>query len=273
VKRLLSILAYGNFIVASSAGALSLCSVALEPFISIEYSLFIFFATWAAYGYMHLQELNDSEQLKHPVLLFTLEHRKSIIAISLFSAIASICILFSLPFKWVLALSPAVLISLFYPSTPIWSKGLRSVPGLKLPLIAFTWAWTCAVVPLIFNPIDIEIILLRSLSFFTWIYALAIAFDLRDVEYDKQSLNTLPQRSTISAINTARVFTLIAALSSLSEHFLLDSSWQLSSLITLPLVLTLMALNRISKKPDALFISFHMEALPILYFAIIWLMR
>lgn len=83
-------------------------------------------------------------------------------------------------------------IAVLYPLPFILSRsggGLRSVPGLKLFLIAFTWAFTTAFIPAF---LDGQPTFLPFLERFLWTAALTIPFDVRDSELDSSALKTLP---------------------------------------------------------------------------------
>ena len=83
-------------------------------------------------------------------------------------------------------------IAVLYPLPFLLRKrggGLRSVPGLKLFLIAFTWAFTTAFIPAY---LDGQSPILPFLERFLWTAALTIPFDVRDSSIDSNSIKTLP---------------------------------------------------------------------------------
>ena len=67
--------------------------------------------------------------------------------------------------------------------------GLRSVPGLKLFIISFVWAFTTGFLPAIWNGHNGWYWLLER---FFWTMALTIPFDVRDIKLDAESIKTLP---------------------------------------------------------------------------------
>jgi hypothetical protein len=83
-------------------------------------------------------------------------------------------------------------IALLYPLPWIMKNkggGLRSVPGLKLFIISFVWAFTTGFLPAIWNGHSGWWWLLER---FLWTIALTIPFDVRDVKLDGKSIKTLP---------------------------------------------------------------------------------
>ena len=67
--------------------------------------------------------------------------------------------------------------------------GLRSVPGLKLFIISFVWAYSTGFVPAIWNGYNGWPLLLER---FFWTMACTIPFDVRDIKLDAESIKTLP---------------------------------------------------------------------------------
>ncbi len=67
--------------------------------------------------------------------------------------------------------------------------GLRSVPGLKLFIISFVWAFSTGFLPAIWNGHNGWHWLLER---FFWTMALTIPFDVRDIKLDAESIKTLP---------------------------------------------------------------------------------
>jgi 4-hydroxybenzoate polyprenyltransferase len=83
-------------------------------------------------------------------------------------------------------------VALLYPLPWIMRNrggGLRSVPGLKLFVISFVWAFTTGFLPAIWNGQNGWWWFLER---FLWTMALTIPFDVRDVKMDAQSIKTLP---------------------------------------------------------------------------------
>lgn len=262
-------MAYGNVIVALSATSFPLSWLEVVHFEDLYYSFFIFFATLSAYGYMHLSESDGQKTSdEHPVLRFTHAHKKTILIVSLLAGFLAAILMLSFSWTMILLLLPAVLISLLYPSTPLFKKGLRSYPGFKLPLISFSWAWVCAFVPMMISHEPLELVILRSLLVFFWIYSLAIAFDLRDLDFDDSNLQTEAQKSTQKAFYRAHFTNGIAAIMLLAELSITNEILSLNLLLLIPFLMTTWALEKIKKNRDALFISFEMEALPIIFLAI-----
>ena len=98
-------------------------------------------------------------------------------------------------------------VALLYPLPWIMRNkggGLRSVPGLKLFVISFVWAFTTGFLPAIWNGEPGTWWLIER---FFWTMALTIPFDVRDVKLDAKSIKTLPHllgsRNSIYLAHTA----------------------------------------------------------------------
>ena len=272
MRKLQEHLAYSNIVVAGSAGALALIHSIRFPFIPVSYACMVFFATLSAYGYMHLSgSFGAGTQAEHPVLAYTARHSFLLKILSAASALLALGLLMRFHIQSALWLLPALISSALYPSSKFWRKGLRSFPRLKLPLIAFTWSWVCAFVPLYTAAAPLGLILLRSLLVFFWIGSLAIAFDIRDLQFDDSSIQTSAQRGRTGALRLAQLFNLLAMALLLTEHLLFSSCGSCVLFLVVPGLLTAWGLRRINDRSDPLFISFHMEALPILLAMMIWI--
>lgn len=65
-------------------------------------------------------------------------------------------------------------------------KRLRDFNFLKIFLIAFCWSWLCCVIPLQYSNASQGLIISLGLEKFFFIFAIALPFDFRDINLDKQ---------------------------------------------------------------------------------------
>ncbi len=94
-----------------------------------------------------------------------------------------------------LAASGLISLAYAFPFIPS-SKGklsLRLIPGLKLWAIVFVWSISCAILPLLGNGFEMRLILLFTLLQASFVTALTIPFDIRDLPVDYPFQKTLPQ--------------------------------------------------------------------------------
>ncbi len=163
------------------------------------YLLFTFFFTVATYNYMRLFQIRSYSGEHGFNQKFWFKQR--VVQASFFTVV------FSLIGSWfylkiaswtlvMLSILPG-LISLLYPLSfrnPMQSfTSLRTIPGLKVFLIASSWAYITFLIPVIYwydiQPLDWVEFGMRVFL----IIALIIPFDIRDLQMDDSQLRTLPQ--------------------------------------------------------------------------------
>jgi len=205
LKVLYRIVVYSNLWVALSVAALSYLTLEKLERIPYAYLAFVFAATAFSYSYMRLIQVSDYRPLKgvsqkhwitgNRLLVFNYTLLQGVLAGWLFWRIFDPMLLWLL--FW-----PA-LIAFLYPLSfrSIFSNfsSLRRMPGMKLFLIAGTWAYVTELVPSIhYIGLDTENVLefiFRCLL----VVGLTIPFDIRDYTVDSASMQTLPKRYGLQA--------------------------------------------------------------------------
>lgn len=82
-------------------------------------------------------------------------------------------------------------------------KNLRSLKSLKIFIIALVWAGATLWLPLVDQkPVFSIPVLYKTLSYFVFVLALILPFEIRDLKYDQPELGTLPQRFGIPKTKT-----------------------------------------------------------------------
>ncbi len=132
--------------------------------------------------------------------------------ISGLSIILILWLLLSHPELWTWALVPPVALAILYILPLRNGRSLRQVPFLKIFIIAATWTWVSAWLPLVISGGTVDsdhwVFLAHR---FLFIFAITIPFDIRDVYTDRSShVKTLPsyygiQGSKLSAIGISVV--------------------------------------------------------------------
>lgn len=111
--------------------------------------------------------------------------------------IAGITVFF-LPLDLLLAFAPLAVLSVFY-SVPLLpgkadKLAIRAIPGAKIFIIALVWTGVTLLLPTL--AAEQELGLRESLHLierFTFILAITIPFDMRDLQYDSDEMRTIPQ--------------------------------------------------------------------------------
>ncbi len=146
---------------------------------------------------------------------------------------------------------------------------LRSLGLLKILLVSIIWAGTTVVLPILSLQIEISWdIGIETLQRVVLVLVLLLPFEIRDLKYDRPELQTLPQR--LGVANT-KIFGTIATLAFFFMTFLKDELSELEIITKGVLFLMLIGMLVLSKKEQSgYFSSFWVEAIPILWWGIVW---
>jgi len=181
---------------------------------------------------------------------------------------------FQLRLDEILMLVPFLLLTIFYVLPIKWlsksKKSLRTISGIKIFVIAFCWAGVTVLIPLIHLKVsfswDLAGVFLQRLLF---VLAITIPFDLRDLEYDEANLKTIPQ---MLGISKAKKFGLLLLMFFLGLSILLNSEdpyrLRIEFLIAL---ISLLFLVRSSAQQHKYYSTFFVEAIPILWFVLVFI--
>jgi hypothetical protein len=193
---LLNWLAYGNVIIALSAGMVTY-GFAQSTHIQNAWimGIAVFFATVFVYGLHRLLRLPDLSDTDNPRHLWILKNKSGIRLVSVLSGIAAAIIYtqWLMEIGTLLVLSVIGVISILYAWRVGDSAPLREWPYLKIILIAGSWTVVCFLWPLIAGhqlAINQLVLLISPFLYFT---AIIIPFDVRDLKYDLPNQKTIPQ--------------------------------------------------------------------------------
>lgn len=133
------------------------------------------------------------------------------------ASLGVIIALFYLPFKIFYFIIPTAAISLFYAGNflsylGIKTPNLRSIPHLKIYLIAISWAITSGILPFFLVGETLQLNSLKmGLFIFLFILGVTIPFDIRDLQVDQKSKKTFPQ---LIGVKAAKVLSILLLLGS-----------------------------------------------------------
>lgn len=145
------------------------------------------------YTFQRLYKLY-SAGLSSPVLNWLRNNKKWAIIILCVSLVVSLSILIHITnysFQLVFVFSLALMISTFY-VIPIFGKSLREIPGMKSLFISMVWVTIMFIFPWLNELKLVHLNPWSFLAYFFLFHALALPFDIRDIEYDKNNVKTLP---------------------------------------------------------------------------------
>lgn len=175
-----------------------------------------------------------------------------------------IVITFSIRFKAWLVLLPFALFTIFY-VIPLKNKALRNIPYLKLFLIGFSWAGITVLFPLVQN-----YILPRAVDYITFfqrflfVVAITIPFDIRDLNYDKKELKTLPQQLGVRKAKLVGILFLVIFFC--LEFFKSTLTSKSVIIVLMVLFISSVLVLKSTKNQSKYYSAFFVEAIPVIWF-------
>ena len=237
---------------------------------------FVFFSTLFVYNFQRMVRFSpNKEQSAH--LDWLNKNRLFIIIITVISLFLSVYYALSLSFSTFYFLIPISIISLSYPIKIIPLAGqkvsLRELPRAKIFLIALVWSIVSVVLVTLENKSFYSLdTLLLFISRFSFVLAITIPFDIRDLKYDDLSLKTIPQifgeqKAKMIALYCLAFFELISIL----HFFIGDFSWQLLLALILTSLLSGILIIKSSQEKNNLYFSFWVEGASIIMYLLLFI--
>ncbi len=261
--RLLRLL-FNFYINASIHVALAVTSLLYVTFqefdISFSSSLFgiVFFGTISGYNFIKYARIAG---LHHRSLATSL---KGIQVFSFLCAGILLYFLFKLqPTLWV----PLFILGLFtalYAIPFLAGKSLRTLHGIKIFVVALVWAGVTVLFPLWNSVLFQEANLWLSFSqVFLLVIVWTLPFEIRDIDYDAQSLGTLPQKLGVKKTKILGTVLMLGVLvmEGIKEPILEMHFWS----VLFVAVLSVLLLWISQKKQPKYFASFWVESIPIVW--------
>ena len=150
-------------------------------------------------------------------------------------------------------------------------KNLRSVGGVKIYIIAFVWAITTVVLPILESQLVLSLdhwILVLQRIFI--VIVLMLPFEIRDLDVDQVHLSTIPQK--IGIRNTKIIGYALLGDSILLEFF--KHQFNLNNFLTVFFTGVLLAvfLAKSNKQQDRYYAAFWVEAIPIMVLVLVFVL-
>ena len=255
---------FNRYVNSSVHLAFAVCSLVgvtcLEFDISSTISLlgFVFFATITGYNFVKYAAVFIKN---YHDLYFYLKVTQLVSVIAM--------LYFSFQLSWtVLAFFGSFAILTFLYAIPLLkNKNLRNYTGIKITIVAFVWAGVTVLIPIVNEGVLLDtVIYLTFFQRFLLVFVLTLPFEIRDLQYDDSTLETLPQR--VGVKKTKIIGIVILVLVVLMELF--DDSIKLNYLVSLWIIMIviLIFLLNSKKKQSKYFSSFWVESIPMLWFVI-----
>lgn len=223
------------------------------------FNFFIFYSTITAYNFVKYFGI---AKFHHRSLTNNL---KIIQAFSLLCFLLMCYYAYQLPFQILGFFIPFGFLTILY-AIPFLSglqKSLRAISYLKIIIVAFVWSGTTVVLPILSSGevID-ESFALYAIQRFLIVAVLILPFDIRDIQYDAISLQTIPMKIGIK--NTKKLgFVLL--LFALVIEFLISTQTISKNIFLGFSLVTVLFLMRAEKSQTNYYSSFWVESLPIFW--------
>jgi 4-hydroxybenzoate polyprenyltransferase len=261
VKSAIRFLVFSNIWVAFCVLALALSSELLLSTSNYQISQFVFFATLFTYNFQRVVRIEKG--LNHVRKVWLAKQNIAIYVLMACGGLVSAYRFFEFQLITQVVIIIVGLLSVLYPF------GLRKLPFSKIFIISFVWTVSTMLLLVLENNIPIsQNIVLHLLSRFLFVFAITIPFDIRDLKYDAQNLQTIPLFFGILKARFIALFSLFICLV-ISVFQYLENVLISSNLLAL-ILLYFMASIFIIKSDEykcEMYFSFWVESLSIaLYF-------
>ena len=224
---------------------------------------FVFFATITGYNFVKFFGI---AKFHHRSLATNLK----IIQVFSFVCFLALCYFaIQLPVNMLLFLAPLGLLTLLYaiPFLSGFQKSLRSISYLKIVIVAVVWAGTTVLLPVLLNDgfLGLEVYL-YAFQRFLIVAVLILPFDIRDLQFDAISLQTIPQK--IGVKKTKKLGFILLVFAACIEFFI-SSDQQVRMIFFSFLLALLFLLMRAQKRQSSYYSAFFVEALPIAWYLLL----
>ncbi|WGH75634.1 hypothetical protein P8625_00285 [Tenacibaculum tangerinum] len=228
-------------------------------------SFFVFFATITGYNFVKYVGVAKPH---HRSLA------KNLRIIQLFSFICFVFMCYYaylLPLRTLLFFVPFGLLTFLYavPFLSGFQKNLRSVGYLKIIVVALVWAGITVLLPIYASETSITInMYLCTIQRFILVAVLILPFDIRDVQYDAISLQTIPKKIGIE--NTKKLGVVLLGICLVLEFMISPNAhFRTAFLIVFTMVLLLLMRSKVNQ--PKYYSSFWVESIPVIWLLLLLL--
>lgn len=225
-------------------------------------ALFVFVSTLVSYNLIRVLRINN---VQNWYSTWIIQNRKVLYLLNGIGVFYILYLSLFLRLKSLLVLTPFLLATSFY-VFPLKKYALRNIPYLKLFLIAISWAGITVLFPLIQNlliPRNIDYIVFMQR--FVFVVFITIPFDIRDVNYDKKELKTLPQQL---GIRKSKKLAVLLTLLFILLEFTKPKNEQSIIITVIVAVLSAILILRATKKQSKYYSALFIESIPIIWYVL-----
>lgn len=261
--KALGFIIHSNFLIASATVALTLATqvqLGIKPHAN-AYLAVIFCATLLDYNFHRFKAVNNKPEAFRTEKLKWASAHLTYLKIALIASFTVLVIfLFLVNTKILFVLVPLAILSIMYSFSFSGKQKANfralQIPGMKTILIAFVWSMATVFIPISQEDSSfgfLNVVLLFA-ERFTFIFAIAIPFDIRDMKSDAlDSLRTIPiqfgERNSLLISNIALLLSLCIA----SVHYVTFNMIFILPAYMLSIFSTLIFINNKALKKIALY--------------------
>lgn len=269
IRKFVEIIIYGNVWISLGAVALT-----LNTFLVMDWEInknllsLVFFATVLSYCFQRVVRHTSDATINSNRHQWVFNQKNILYVFITISSCVSAYLFFTLFTLYDLVyFLPLIAIALFY-AVKMFSKSLRDVPSLKIILIAFSWAAVTVLIPAYLNQeLTTNKVCFLFILNFTYIFALVIPFDIRDLSFDESDKKTIPQLIGMKPAKLAATFLLIACC--IISVLLLEHAM---FLIPVYIVSALLMIN-VNEKRKEFYYAFGIDGLILLFPISTWIVK
>jgi 1,4-dihydroxy-2-naphthoate octaprenyltransferase len=229
----------------------------LQKEIDLLLIAFVFFACLTIYNLHSLiGHLKSTGHRRYKFLGENLFYFKAITSVSAITSALIICKMYSSIYLSIICVS---IPSLLYVLPLFGGKRLRDFPLLKMPVLILVWPMVTVMLPYSYigQAFDSRFVLLMS-ERSIFVFSLALAFDIRDIEYDSLlKTKTIPMY--IGGKNAFRLASFALLLWILLLFFIY--TFEITMLLVLVALITLLLIRGALKNQQALYYQFFLDGM------------
>ncbi len=253
--------------------AIAVCALVQITFVKFglvkpyEFLFFIFFGSVAAYNFVKYSKVS---KLYHRRLTKSM---KGIRVLTILCSLFFVYFAFQLSYLTLLYMVPLIILTFLY-VIPIFpnKKNLRSVAGIKIFIIALVWTGTTVFVPVVYAGGNLNFdFSIEMIQRFLFVVVLMLPFEIRDLEHDATTLETVPQKIGITRTKVFGSVLLVLFLLLTAIKDILSSTEILSTILVA--TISLLFLWGTEKKQSEYYCSFWVESVPLIWLAILIILQ
>lgn len=144
---------------------------------------------------------------------------------------------------------------------------IRDIPFLKIGVVVCVWTFVCCIFPWLNTPTEV-VFSPFLIAHFVYLFAIALAFDIRDVKIDHQQRKTLPQTLGVNASKTIVITSFIVFITCFNYYQITPAHKDLFFVAVFAPIIALFIQKDITPKVYGILLEMSLLLLGISYFSL-----